>query len=63
MLVMHLDLDAVPYVLVGMGAGDADGLGHEAMKLAGVAASAEGQAGQDAAAHVDVIVGHELAPQ
>jgi hypothetical protein len=58
---IDLDLDAVPYVLVTMGAGDADVPGDQAVKFARVMRSAEGQARQDASAHVDVIVRDELA--
>src|SRR5690349_9654710 len=58
---MHLNLDAVPYVFMGMSAGDADGLGDPAVKLGGVAPGTERQSGQDAAADVDVLVRDEFA--
>ena len=58
---VDLDLDAVPYVLVRMGAGDDDSPGDHAVKLARVMRHAERQARQDASAHVDIIVRDELA--
>jgi hypothetical protein len=39
----HLNLDAVPYVFMRMGAGDADGLGDQAVKLGGVESDTEWQ--------------------
>jgi hypothetical protein len=58
---VDLDLDTVPYVLVGMRAGDPDGPGDQIVKFARVMGSPERQARQDASAHVDVFVRDKLA--